>query len=62
MNAANSAAAQTITVAASHVLSPLIESPFDTRSVMISDTSVAISETPPKAAEPLRRIELAKKG
>ena len=64
MNAARSDAAHTITAAASHVPTPLIESPSEIRSVMISETSVAISATPPSAADeefPLR-ITLTRNG
>ena len=62
MNAAGSAATQTITVAASQSARPLIERPLETRSVMIRERSVAISATPPSTPEPLRRSELTRKG
>jgi len=62
MNAARSDTSQTITVAAIHVPIPLIERPSETRSVTMSETSVAMSATPPRADEPRLRSWLAKKG
>jgi hypothetical protein len=62
MNAPRSAASQTITVAAIHVPTPSMVKPSETRSVTMSETSVAIRATAPRAAEARRRSWLTRNG
>ena len=62
MNAASTDPSHTITVAAIHVPTPLIDSPSVKSSVTISATSVAISATAPSTGPGLSRSTLKRKG
>jgi hypothetical protein len=55
MNAARSDVAQTITAPAIQAVSPWIERPLETMSVMIKAAKVASRATPPSIDEPRRR-------
>ena len=63
MKKASTDVSHTITAAASQSARPSIENPSETRSVMISATSVASRATPPTAEDdPLRRSDFSRNG
>ncbi|MGH7541473.1 MAG: hypothetical protein ACRELC_10780, partial [Gemmatimonadota bacterium] len=62
MDAATTAASQTSTVAPIQAPVPSIESPSVTRTVTISEASVAISATPPRSGPGARRNCIARNG